>query len=232
MTSTVNGEPHHFRVGGVYDGLFIMVDRETGTLWNHVTGEALHGPLTGARLDMTSLLQMNVKQALALDARMPVAVSDRPFGTRSNPFGPGIANPALPNGFAATMGSEDTRRPRMDIGLGIWTETTHRYYPMATIRERGAAFIDDVDGQQVLIYIQPESATPAAIFVTGSSPAWQEDEVRLDTGIVVRAGLLFDADGQALPVRHPNQMFTRWYGFSLTFPGCDVFGDNGELPTG
>ena len=225
MTSTVNGEAHYFRVGGVYDGLFMMVDRETGTLWNHVTGEAVHGPLTGAQLDMTSLLQMNVGQALALDARMPVAVSDRPFGTRPSRFGPEVANPALPTGFEATMGSEDTRRPRMDIGLGIWTETTRRYYPMATIRERGRAFVDDVDGEQVLIYIQPESATPAAIFVTGSSLTWDGDDVRFDTGTVVRAGLLFDADGQALQVRHPNQMFTRWYGFSLTFPGSEVVDD-------
>ncbi len=226
MTPTVNGKTHHFSLDGLYDGLLIMGDRESETLWNHVTGEAVHGPLTGTRLETSSLFPMNVAQALAMDAGMPVAVSERPFGTLINPFGPEFTNPALPDGFEATMGTEDPRRPRMDIGLGLWTDTAHRYYPMDAIRERGEAFIDEVDGQQVLIYVQPESAMPTAIFVTASSLTWHGDEIRLDTGVVVRAGLLFDSDGRPLPVRHPNQMFTRWYGFSLTFPGCDVFDEN------
>ena len=37
--------------------------------------------------------------------------------------------------------------------------------------------------------------------------------------------VLIDRSGQRRPVQRPQQMFTRWYGFSLTFPGCEVFGE-------
>ena len=71
--------------------------------------------------------------------------------------------------FAATLGKEDLRRPRMDIGLGVWTGTTARYYPMERIRARGEAFIDRFDGRTVLIYVEPESNTPVALFVDATS---------------------------------------------------------------
>ena len=223
LIPTVNGETHHFSVGGVYDGLFVMVDRETDTIWNHVTGEAMHGPLTGADLETSNLLQMSVGQALSMHEEMRVAISDRPYV--STRFSPDNANPAIPDSFIPTLGEEDARRPRMDIGLGIWANGRSRYYPMETLRANGNAFIDEFDGQRVLIYIQPESATPAALFVDAASVTWSQEEVRLDTGILVRAGLLVDERGQSLPVERPQQMFTRWYGFALTFPGCEVYGE-------
>jgi hypothetical protein len=39
-----------FEVAGVYRRNMIIRDRQTGTLWQHATGEALMGPLKGARL--------------------------------------------------------------------------------------------------------------------------------------------------------------------------------------
>ena len=220
MTPTVNGETHHFSVGGVYDGLFVMVDRETETLWNHVTGEAMHGPLRGADLPTSNLLQMNVRQALAMDVNMRVAISDRPYS--STPFAPANPDPTLPDSFVPTLGTEDARRPRMDIGLGVWADGSSRYYPMEMLRQNGNAFIDEFDGRRLLVFIQPESATPAALFVNATSVTWSQEEVRLDTGVVVRAGLLVDQNGRPMPLERPQQMFTRWCGFALTFPGCEV----------
>ena len=125
--------------------------------------------------------------------------------------------------FIQTLGKEDTRRPRMDMGLGVWTSATHRYYPMAVIRQRGEAFIDELDGRKILIYVEPDTSTPAAIFVDARSATLQGKEVRLDTGAVVRSGVLLDRDGKGQNTERPLQNFTRWYGFALTFPGCEVF---------
>ena len=111
----------------------------------------------------------------------------------------------------------------MDIGLGIWTDTTTRYYPMDRVREQGDALVDVVDGRHVLVYIEPETATLAALFVDGTEVTWQRDEVHLDTGDVVRRGERYTAAGTRSTDR-PQQIFTRWYGFALTFPGCEVFG--------
>jgi hypothetical protein len=251
---------HQFNNVGLYDGLFVMQDTETKTLWNHITGEALYGPLVGRTLGpLGNVRQTNVKQALAAGTNVRVAISDRvyfaggrQFGTASG-FGPGRGpvpgrgaarggavpgrgpgagrgsagpnpNAQLSPMFIETLGKEDTRRPRMDMGLGVWTSTTRRYYPMELIRQRGEVFIDEIDGRKLLVYVDPETFTPAALFVNSASARLQDKEVRLDNGEVVRSGALLDARGRRRSAEQPQQVFTRWYGFALTFPGTEVFG--------
>jgi hypothetical protein len=182
---------------------------------------------------------MNVKQALTVDPNMPIAISDRQYFVGDKLFGtaPGFLGgrgaerwapenqkAQIVPSFVPTLGREDARRPRMDIGLGVWTATTRRYYPMELLRQRGA-FIDQIDGRSVLIYIQPETATPAAMFVTAGNARMEGRDVRLDNGRIVRMGVLLDRDGKRLTAERPQQLFTRWYGFSLTFPGSEIAGN-------
>ena len=218
---------HHFENVGLYDGLFVMQDKESKTLWNHISGEALYGPHVGMTLGpVGNLLQMNVQEALASDPTMEVAISDRPYSGRSSVPGQGTlsADSQLIEMFVETLGEEDTRRPRMDMGLGIWTAESRRYYPMEEIRARDGAFIDQVDGQDILIFIEARSATPTAIFVDAQSASVEGNEIHLDSGMVVRSGVLFDAEGNRQEGGQPQQIFTRWYGYVLTFPGAEVFG--------
>jgi hypothetical protein len=267
LVPTINGTMHHFNNVGLYDGLFVMQDTETKTLWNHITGEAMYGPLVGKTLGpLTNLLQMTAKQALEMDAKTHVAISDRMYFAGGKQFGaasgfgrgrigagagrtggaggpgparaggpgrgfgprpaPGDPNARLSEMFIQTLGKEDTRRPRMDMGLGIWTDRIRRYYPIDRIRKEGEAFIDQLEGRNVLVYVEPESNTPAAIFVdTAVKSAKREGkEIRLDTGASVRSGVLRDRQGREQGVERPQQIFTRWYGFALTFPGPEVFG--------
>lgn len=242
---------------GLYDALFVMQDSETKTLWNHITGEAMYGPMVGRTLGpLGNALQLSVKQALATDASTRVAISDRAYfvngrqlgtaagfgpagGARAGRGAPGAArggapargrgfnnpNAQLSEMFIATLGQEDTRRPRMDMGLGVWTNTTRRYYPVERIRERGNALIDTIDGRKVLVYVDPETFTPAALFVNSANARVESGEVRLDNGQAVRSGgVLFDARGRRQNAERPQQVFTRWYGFALTLPGSEVFG--------
>jgi hypothetical protein len=48
--TTVNGRQLHFHLAGINNQNFIMRDEETGSWWQQVTGEAILGPLKGARL--------------------------------------------------------------------------------------------------------------------------------------------------------------------------------------
>ncbi len=49
---TEDGQRLIFDVAGVYRRNMIIRDRQTGTLWQHATGEALMGPLKGVRLQV------------------------------------------------------------------------------------------------------------------------------------------------------------------------------------
>jgi hypothetical protein len=227
-----------------------MQDAETKTLWNHITGKAVFGSLVGRTLGPAgNLLHTTVKLALEANPATRIAISDQSYLAGGRRFGtasrgpraggsptragggargvgsPGAgANAVMADRFAATLGTEDPRRPRMDIGLGVWTDRTARYYPMDRIRERGEAFVDRIDGKSVLIYIERESNAPAALFVETRTARRDGHDIVLDDGSKVRSGMVIDGRGQRREARRPQQMFTRWYGFSLTFPGCDVFG--------
>ena len=73
---------------------------------------------------------MSVSQALALDSDMAVAISGlRDDGSRYN-------DDELDGRFAGTLGEEDLRRARMDLGVGVWTERTQRFYPVEIIRDK------------------------------------------------------------------------------------------------
>ena len=57
--ATVNGKRLHFYPEAVWRRNMIMRDKETGTLWQHATGEALIGPLKGTQLEILGGSLMN-----------------------------------------------------------------------------------------------------------------------------------------------------------------------------
>lgn len=223
----VNGKTHHFAARGLYNGLVLLGDHESGSFWDHITGECVHGPLKGYRLEVRPLLHMNVRQALAVHPEAQVAISRQSLKqrvmARITEQGRKSKRGFLPPGFKQTMGEEDTRLPRMEIGLGVWTDATHRFYPLETLRTHGSTLIDELDGQRLLIYIDPKSSTPTAIYTKATRCNWQDDTLHLDTGEIIRGGMLFDTKGATQKIIRPMQLFTRWYGFAFTFPGCEVY---------
>ena len=85
LVPVVDGRLHHFNYVGIYDGLAVIQDKESKTLWNHVTGDAMYGPLVGRTLKRASnLLPMNVRQALTVDPKIRIAISDREYFAGGN----------------------------------------------------------------------------------------------------------------------------------------------------
>jgi hypothetical protein len=171
---------------------------------------------------------MNVAQALASYPDAQVAISKQTFKQqvmgRFAAWVRGSKRGLLPPFFAKTMGQEDKRRPRMDMGLGVWTDITRRYYPLERLRTQDRALVDELDGRRLLVYIDPTSSTPAALYTDAVQCTWRDDVLHLDTGESIRGGVLYDVQGVRQAVERPVQMFTRWYGFAYTFPNCEVYG--------
>ena len=236
----INGTPTRFVTAGVYDGLMVMQDAATGTIWNHITGEALLGPAVGTSLGPPgNVLHTTVKRLVATAPDARIAISDRAYFAGGKRHGTvdgitllgrnhGRPDPrtALSEVFIATLGKEDARRPRMDLGLGVWWDGGSRYYPRDLIQRQGGALIDRVNGRSLLVYIDPESSTPAAMFVSATRARVDGSTVRLDNG-AVKDGVLLDSRGRRLTSDRPQQVFTRWYGFALTFPGTSIYAEAG-----
>jgi hypothetical protein len=225
LTPSVNGTIHHFDARGLYDGVQVMRDEETGTLWHHITGEAMIGPLKGHTLGpIRNLDQTTVEATLETYPDMPVAISDRPI-RRENRWDPLRKVPGLSKFFQSTIAREDSRRPTMDIGIGLWTDDQQHaaYYPMEAITAAGGFIFDHLAGRRVVIYFGPKSRALRAVYAPASAADWDGDDLVFSTGHRLSRGILYDPSGVRAPADVPLQLFTRWYGFSLTFPHTTVW---------
>ena len=58
----MNGKRYHFQLFGLYDAVMVMSDVETGSIWSHLGGGALDGPMQGAQLELIPLIQTTWQQ--------------------------------------------------------------------------------------------------------------------------------------------------------------------------
>ena len=179
---------HHFSAGGLYNGLILLIDDETHTYWDHMTGEAVHGPLTGTVLEVFPIRHTTVGAALTRDPKLQLLRS-----TNVSLIGRGMSlvhrkkigkKSFIPLPFRRTMEKVDARLPEQTQGLGVLHEGRAVFFPMNSLPIR---------------------------FPWGDSPL----EVALDPLDGVPTATWPDGS-------RPFQLFSRWYGFSLTHPDCEI----------
>jgi hypothetical protein len=196
MVPIVQGKLHHFGPRGLFNGLILLGDDESRSYWDHITGECVHGSMKGEQMKTFPIDHTTVTRALKKWPDLMVAFSRPPMWVRL--LRPLIkkrmqAKGFFPPGFRKTMSSVDKRLPEMTSGLGVITDHVQRFYPVEAIKEAGGKLQDQLDGQIITVYIDPDDQVPHAIYDSG------KDEER------------------------PMQLFSRWYGFYLTYPDCDIY---------
>ena len=83
--------------------------------------------------------------------------------------------------------------------------------------------IDELDGRNIAVYFDPTAHVLAATYTEATEGHWEEDDLVFNNGTTIRNGVVVDGDGIRSTTEHPLQLFTRWYGFALTFPETEVF---------
>jgi uncharacterized protein DUF3179 len=226
MAPSIDGEVHWFAEHGLYDGLFLMRDEQTGTYWDHMTGDAVYGPMVGESLEVMNLTQTTVAQVLSRDPDAMVTLSDQGIRTDEQMALGGLlggVRRGLNRMFASTVKEEDDRRPTMDMGMGVWHDEQARYYPHETVIANDNGVFDEIDGRRIIVYLDPTAYALAAAFTEADSFTWDEKVLRFSDGTFIENGLFHDASGARAEIDRPLQVFTRWYGFSLTFPHTEIF---------
>ena len=228
MAPSIDGVTHTFAEHGLYDGLFLMRDEETGTFWDHLTGEAVYGPRVGTVLEIANLLHSRAGQVLANDPDALIALSDRALRTDEDMEPRSLlarVRGRLNRMFNSTIEEEDARLPTMDIGLGIWDGEEARYYSYERVVADGRAVLDTFRGQRTLVFLDPSSYVLSSFLVDAESLRWDDDVLRLSNDQYVEGSILYDPDATRAEAARPLQIFTRWYGFSLTFPDTEIYGE-------
>ncbi|MBK8025120.1 MAG: DUF3179 domain-containing protein [Chloroflexi bacterium] len=226
---TLNGRTLHFQRRGAYDGLMLIWDEETGSYWQHIRGEGLHGPSAGAQLRSLAVTrQMSAseaaRQAGALLVQHDLSEAQQRFSRSMEKM---RSNPAtVEAGIAATfaVGAEDTRRPRFELGLGVWGESGALFVPVSTLHAQNNAAVTRFGGRGLVVYLAEDAISPAAVYVETETARWEGDTLRVDGGRFIRNDGLYDSKEEAAPrlAERPTQLLVRWFGFSFTFPGCAV----------
>ena len=86
------------------------------------------------------------------------------------------------------------------------------------------AIVDDFDGRHLLVYVEPGTYALDAFFIEGETVSVEESRLIVGEELVLDSGVLRNALGDRLEVDRPLQLFSRWYGFALTFPGTEIYG--------
>ena len=122
-----------------------MRDRETGTVWTHLDGDAVQGPLAGERLTIVPLPQMTwgewkneYPESLVLDP-------DTPFNDRySAPVRSGV-----PGRDEAQYG--DDRLPSNALVVGVEVQGDFVGFPIEEVSSEGGVVNAEVGGRPVVV---------------------------------------------------------------------------------
>ncbi len=220
----LDGQTLHFRRRGAYEGMLLIYDDETGTYWQHITGKALHGTSEGKTLrQITTTRQMNAAEALTRADALHMTAALTNDQERLSGFADKMrAEPALnETTILSTVAQEDTRRPRFELGLGMWSGDVSAFLPLTTVHVQNHVVQTKLGERPVVVYQQPDAISPVAVYLESETARWEGDRLRLDNGCYIQDDVYHTPDGiQAL--ERPSQLLMRWFGFALTFPDCDV----------
>jgi hypothetical protein len=204
----------------------MMSDDETGSVWEHVTCECIRGSLQGAQLQTLPAQYLTAAQLVEADPDARIALSKASLRSRllNVLLLRRMLRPAgyIPGAFRLSMTKRDKRLPVLELGLGIWMDGRARFYPLRTIKSQQNAVGDTLGQQQIVVYIDPVTWTPAANRTAAQITGWDGDALVLDSGERIRNGHVLTTVAEHRSLDRPNQQFTRWYGFSYMFPACEI----------
>lgn len=224
----IDGEILHFSGTGIYNGMAVMRDAETGSFWEHATGECIQGSLRGTHLEITHIQLLLVEQVLENTPSALFAVAKQSWLTRllSYLLLKPMATPEghMPAPFRLSMGEQDKRLPELQLGLGIWINGKARFYSMETLKNQDNALIDTLDQESLVIFVDPVAQVPMAHHCNADSYHWDGDTLVLNTGERIRNGYVQMTSSEKRQIDAPDQQFVRWYAFAYKFPGCEIFG--------
>lgn len=225
----IDGNIHHFSATGVYHGMAIIRDKETGSYWEHATGECIHGKLRGRQLEIIPARYLLAEQLLASIPLALIVTANQSWFQRllDRLLMKEFLTPEghMPAPFRLSMVKADNRLAEMQLGLGVWIRGKARFYSMQTLEAHNNVLFDTFSQTKLLIYVDPATHVPAAHRCNASSYTWEGDTLVLNTGERILNGFIRVGESKMRPLDTPEQQFVRWFAFAWKFPDCEIYMD-------
>lgn len=225
--ATVDGERLTFDVAGVWRRNMVMRDRQTGTIWQHATGEALAGPLRGTNLEPIGGAQLRWAAWRREYPETRLAVEPARFtGRIPKPILMWILDSVTPNmaapGFSPIRESSVAAHTEV---AGVQIDNHARAYPLSRLQEIDV--INDTLGDVPIAVVYEREADHVRVFdrrLDGTTV-----RLSVDGTVVLRAGdMRWDRSGR--PVAGTNVPLPQfpverqwWLGWKEFHPESTVY---------
>ena len=205
-----------------------MRDRQTGTIWAHLDGKAVQGPLGEERLRIVPLPQMTWGEWKAEYPETLVADPNTPFQDRYTPtVRIGV------EGFDESLYGDD-RLPSNTLVVGVEVDDNFAGFPVDLVHAEGGSINTEVGGQPVVVLYDAESRTGIAYLrmVNDQNLVFTSDEVTEGAMRIVdrQTGSIWNIHGKAIggPLAGTNLTFvpsliSEWYGWSGYHPDTELY---------
>ena len=221
----MDGRTLTFEVHGLYQDVLTMIDRETGTVWTHLDGKAVQGPLRGARMEMIPMPQMTWRDWVALHPATMVLSPETEFSSRYRTPRIGSFNPR-----EARFG--DDRLAPNALVVGVEVNGEFEGYDIEDLRRMGSVVNDTLGGEPIVVVYDSATRTGIAYSreVNGQAlefynAAGERLELR-DR----ETGSLWDSQGHAVEGRLAGaalqfvpSFISEWYGWSGYHPETALY---------
>jgi hypothetical protein len=226
----LKGQRYTFAAQGYYDAMVLLADQQTCSYWNHLTGMCLSGSNAGQTLKrLGTLTPVYASEVLgaypnALFA-LAAPLNDDEALTAQRWYNAYVlpSQPSLGAALLATAGETDNRLPRYDMGLGVWTPKTRRYYPISRLHANQNVIVDRLDQRGIVLILDEQVGLPTVFYCEVEKVMLQGPRVWLSERLYYEDYALFD-EGMRIEPRRPNHAAIRWNGFSSIFPNCEIYG--------
>jgi len=223
----IDGQRRYFDVAGLYQGLFVMSDRTTGSIWTHYDGTVLRGALagTGTAMEQHPLAHTRWSTWLADHPDTRVLAWNPRYASEYSKQEPGGAG--LGGMFLSTLRSLDDRLPENELVLGVDSGHGFKAYRLDAAAASGLTVVDDEIGDAPVVVAIDRGQLFGMAFsgvVDGRRPTFREAAggIADDTDATwTREGVA--TDGTSSDLDFVTSFVTEWYGWSAYHPGTVIW---------
>lgn len=157
----LEGQTYTFGVSGkLWRDALLMYDSGTQSLWTHITGEAIRGPLKGKRLKMLAAMpqiawktwRKNYPETRVLSVRASESKARDVYADYHASQRAGVSG----------MDYTDERLPDKSLVIGVQVAARYRAYPLTLFAE--TAFLNDNVGGVPLLIFHDKDSFATAVF--------------------------------------------------------------------
>jgi hypothetical protein len=164
-----------FRLAGIHDGNALLRDEQTESVWQQTSGEAIHGPLKGERLEMmhSDELSFGLWRAEHPEGRILRPIARFASLYRNQGWEKFIER------FPAVMDTSKTGIEARELVFGIATGAASKAFPASAVFS-GGLIQDCVGDEPVLLLVGPDKLSVRAFRIPANTTFLRGGEAIVD----------------------------------------------------